>query len=85
MLGLAELRGRLVLRLRDMVRNGELTERALARTTGVSQPHIHNVLKGKRELSVEMAEVILNALNLDVYDLVKQPASGDSNRATATE
>ena len=50
MLGLAELRGRLVLRLRDMVRNGELTERALARTTGVSQPHIHNVLKGKREL-----------------------------------
>ena len=33
MLGLAELRGRLVLRLRDMVRNGELTERALARTT----------------------------------------------------
>ena len=32
-----------------------------------------------------MADVILNALNLDVYDLVKQPASGDSNRATATE
>ena len=77
MLGLVELRGHLVQRLRDMVRNGELTERAL------SQPHIHNVLKGKRALSVEMADVILNALNLDVHDLLKQSALGQNNQATA--
>ena len=83
MLGLVELRGHLVQRLRDMVRNGELTERALARTTGVSQPHIHNVLKGKRALSVEMADVILNALNLDVHVLLKQSALGQNNQATA--
>jgi transcriptional regulator with XRE-family HTH domain len=79
-LGLAELRARLVQRLRDMVRNGELTERALARATGVSQPHIHNVLKGKRELSVEMADVILNALHLDAHDLLKQPARGEDDQ-----
>ena len=83
MLGLSELRARLVRHLRDMVHNGELTERALARSTGVSQPHIHNVLKGKRELSVEMADLILNALHLDVYDLLKQPAPNENGHTAA--
>ena len=85
MLGLAELRNRLVQRLRDMVRNGELTERALARATGVSQPHIHNVLKGKRELSVEMADVILSALHMDAQDLLKQPVSTATDEKAASE
>jgi hypothetical protein len=40
-------------------------------------------LKGKRALSVEMADVILNALNLDVHDLLKQSALGQNNQATA--
>jgi plasmid maintenance system antidote protein VapI len=68
-----------------MVRNGELTERALARTTGVSQPHIHNALKGKRQLSVEMADVILIALHLDAYDLMQQPATEKSDRTAGAE
>ncbi|MGA2143679.1 MAG: helix-turn-helix transcriptional regulator [Bryobacteraceae bacterium] len=85
MLGLAELRNRLVQRLRDMVRNGELTERALARATGVSQPHIHNVLKGKRELSVEMADVILTALHLDAHDLLKQPVPAVNDQKAVGE
>ncbi|MGP8243509.1 MAG: helix-turn-helix domain-containing protein, partial [Bryobacteraceae bacterium] len=68
-----------------MVRNGELTERALARATGVSQPHIHNVLKGRRELSVEMADAILEALHLDAHDLLKQPASAANDRTAAGE
>jgi transcriptional regulator with XRE-family HTH domain len=73
MLGLAELRSRIVHCLGEMVRNRELTERALARATGLPQPLIHNVLKGKRELSVEMADVILGALNLDAHDLIEPP------------
>ena len=85
MLGLAELRSRLVQRLQDMVRNGELTERALARATGVSQPHVHNVLKGKRELSVEMAHVMLSALHLDAHDLLKQPARAETDPSAAGE
>ena len=85
MLGLAEIRSRLVQRLLDMVRNGDLTERALARATGVSQPHMHNVLKGKRELSVEMADVILKALHLDVRDLLEQTARRENDRKAAGE
>jgi transcriptional regulator with XRE-family HTH domain len=65
-----ELQRRLVIHLRDRVRNGELTERGLARRTGVSQPHIHNVLKGKRFFSNETADQILLFLRLDVLDLL---------------
>lgn len=71
MLGLAQLRSRLTARLLQMVRSGQLTERALARATGVSQPHVHHVLKGKRSLSVETADAILTALNLDVLDFLE--------------
>ncbi len=71
MIGLCQLRSRLAARLLEMVRSGQLTERALARTTGVSQPHIHHVLKGKRSLSVETSDVILTALSLDALDLLE--------------
>jgi hypothetical protein len=66
-----ELRERLVAHLRDRVRTGELTERGLARISGVSQPHIHNVLKGKRLLSLEMSDSILRQLRIDLLDLMK--------------
>jgi len=57
--------------LRTRVRNGELTERGLAKLVGVSQPHIHNVLKGTRLLSMNLADQILTHLNLSVLDLVE--------------
>jgi len=66
-----ELHERLVANLRERVQSGELTERGLARICGVSQPHIHNVLKGKRTLSTEMSDWILRQLNLDLLDLLK--------------
>jgi len=66
-----ELQGRLVDFLRERVRSGEITERSLARTTGVSQPHIHNVLKGKRYLSLETADEILRHIHLDLLDLIE--------------
>lgn len=66
-----ELHRRLVLLLWERVRSGELTERGLAKLTGVSQPHIHNVLKGRRLFSVEAADTILRELRLDVLDLVE--------------
>jgi transcriptional regulator with XRE-family HTH domain len=53
------------------VSSGELTERGLARISGVSQPHMHNVLKGKRFLSVEMSDEVLRQLRIDILDLVK--------------
>ena len=66
--------------LRERVRNGELTERGIARATGVSQPHIHNVLKGKRLLSTAMADEILRELRLDLLDLLKSEKLVDARR-----
>jgi hypothetical protein len=66
-----ELQSRLVNHLRERVRSGELTERGLARLTGVSQPHIHNVLKGSKAFSVGAADLILFHLKLDVLDLLQ--------------
>jgi transcriptional regulator with XRE-family HTH domain len=64
------LLARLVASLRQRVRGGELTERGLARLAHVSQPHIHNVLNGKRMLSMGMADQILRELHIDLLDLV---------------
>ena len=67
----SSLQGRLVAHIRSRVRSGELTERSAARLTGVSQPHLHNVLKGARLLSTDMADQVLRSLNLCVFDLLK--------------
>jgi len=65
-----ELQHRLLDHLRQRVQSGEATERGLARMAGLSQPHLHNVLKGRRSLSVEMADAILAHLHLDICDLI---------------
>ncbi len=67
--GFRQLQSRLISTLRERIRSGELTERGTARLTGLSQPHIHNVLKGKRSLSADAADTILLAVRLDTVDL----------------
>ncbi len=66
-----ELHRRLITYLRDCVRNGEMTERRLARLTGVSQPHIHHVLAGKRSFSTDTADQVLKALRNDLVDFLE--------------
>ncbi|HTP33278.1 MAG TPA: hypothetical protein VMJ75_13960 [Candidatus Acidoferrales bacterium] len=58
--------------LRHRVQTGESTERGLAQLAGLSQPHLHHVLKGKRHLSPAKADVILDHLGLDLLDLVRR-------------
>jgi transcriptional regulator with XRE-family HTH domain len=65
-----QLERRFIEHLRERIRSGELTERRLARMAGISQPHVHNVLKGKRIFSLEMADSILHVLRLDLLDLI---------------
>jgi transcriptional regulator with XRE-family HTH domain len=65
-----DLERRFIEHLRQRIRSGELTERGLARLAGVSQPHVHNVLKGKRIFSPETADMILHVLRLDLLDLI---------------
>ena len=67
----AELNLKLTKYLRERIQSGEITERGLARATGISQPHIHNVLKGKRMLSGELADEVLRKLHLDLKDFLQ--------------
>src|SRR5260370_29611849 len=46
-----ELQARLIARIRHLIRNGASTERRMGKLVGISQPHIHHVLKGARNLS----------------------------------
>lgn len=65
-----DLERRFIEHIRERIRSGELTERGLARLAGISQPHVHNVLKGKRIFSLETADAILRVLRLDLLDLI---------------
>jgi hypothetical protein len=60
----------LVSEVRLRVKNGEFTERGLAKLTGLSQPHLHNVLKGARRMSPSMSDLLLRFLHRSVLDLV---------------
>lgn len=64
------LEHRFLCELRERVRSGGVTERGLARMAGISQPHMHNVLKGKRFFSLEKADQVLQSLGLDILDLI---------------
>lgn len=60
---------RLLSYVRDRIHNGELTERGFARMIGISQPHVHNVLKGERNLSIGISDSILNIFHISILDL----------------
>lgn len=62
---------RLIDAVRARLRNGEITERGFARRIGVSQPHIHNVLKGVRILTPRLADLILAELEITILDLAE--------------
>lgn len=64
-----DTRQRLVAQVRARLHNGELTERALARYLGISQPHVNNVLQGRRKLSPEVADLMLNFFHCSLLDL----------------
>lgn len=68
-----DAQSRLLNDLRQRIHNGDLTERGLARMTGVSQPHIHNVLKRVRNLSPQVFDSILIVLNHSLLDLFSIP------------
>ena len=75
-----DLQQRLLDELRRRVRSGAATERGLARLSGISQPHLHNVLKGKRILSTEKADMVLSRLQIDVLHLIEPEELRESSR-----
>jgi hypothetical protein len=65
-----DLQERLIELTRERVQTGKLTERGLARLCGISQPHMHNVLKGIRSLSTDAADRLMRVLDISVPDLL---------------
>ena len=82
---IAALQTRVVRRMSARIRNGEFTERGLARLAGISQSHMHNVLKGVRTLSPELADQILDSLAMSVFDLIEPEEWEELRRRMATE
>jgi antitoxin component HigA of HigAB toxin-antitoxin module len=66
------LETRLIKVVNARIQNGEFTERGLAKFVGISQPQIHNVLKGVRKLHVELADRLLRVFELTVVDLLDE-------------
>ena len=75
-----ELQQCLLQELRQRVRSGAATERGLARLSGISQPHLHNVLKGKRLLSMDKADDLLRYLQIDILQLIPPKELRESSR-----
>ena len=61
---------RLIAHVQERLQRGELTERSLARHTGISQPHLHNMLKRVRVLTPAMADLLLRHLHITLLDLL---------------
>ena len=55
------------------IQNGELSERALAKLVGVSQPHLHNVLKGARSLHMPLADALLARYRITPWICLRKP------------
>jgi len=70
-----DLQDQLIGIARFRVRSGELTERGLARLSGISQPHMHHVLNNLRLLSTEATDRLMKALDLSVPDVLWSSAT----------
>lgn len=65
------LHGRLIVLVKGRIHNGEYTERGLARLLGVSQPQLHNVLKGARRLNPDLADRMMARLGVTALELLE--------------
>lgn len=66
------LQTRLIQLVQAHIRNGDYTERGLARILGISQPQMHHILKGARKLSPEIADRILSHLGIGIVELLDE-------------
>jgi predicted XRE-type DNA-binding protein len=64
------LQARLIRLVNLRIKNGDFTERGLARILGISQSQVHNVLKGARRLQPELADHLMARLDMNVLDLL---------------
>lgn len=77
-----ELARRLASYIRSRINNGEFTERSLARVLLISQPHLHNVLKGVRRVNVQFADRVMSKFKISILDLVTNQEMFDALEAS---
>lgn len=58
--------------IRLRINSGEYTERSLARVLGISQPHLHNMLKGARRINVQLGDRLMMKFRISVLDLITE-------------
>lgn len=73
----ATLERRLRRRVLERIHNGDFSERGAALLAGISQPHLHNALKGSRRLSPELADRLMVRLSIDFDELLEPGETGD--------
>jgi transcriptional regulator with XRE-family HTH domain len=74
----SQLLDRLLEDVRDRVSSGEISAARLAAIAGVSQPHLCNIMLGRRELTVAVAERLQRALAVDSRELLGALDAGAS-------
>ena len=67
-----ELQDNLRVHIWARIHRGELTGQGLARQAGLQQAHISNFLNQRRGLSLQSIDRLLEALGIDLLDLVKR-------------
>ena len=68
-IGVEELQSRVLAYARQAVRRGAISENRLAILIGLSQPHLHHILNGKRAARPRHADAIARALAITPLDL----------------
>jgi transcriptional regulator with XRE-family HTH domain len=72
---------RLIAFVNARIHNGEFSERSLARQLGLSQPQLHNVLKGARKLQAALADSLLAHFGISIKDLLTEEEIEESRAA----
>jgi len=65
------------------VHSGAVSERRLARLSTISQPHLHNVLKGIRTLSPGAADRLMRAMDVTVPQVLWSGGGIDATQVSA--
>ena len=60
------------------MQSGEVSERRLAKLSSISQPHLHNVLKGIRIPSPEAADRLMRAMDITIPQILWSGAGVDA-------
>ena len=84
-IAISDLCARLMENLKAGVAAGSLTVRRLAREIGVSQPHMQNIMSGKRALTMQMADRLLQYQHRSALDLASASELGEALRLAATK